>query len=138
MHLAAETGTGQSVYSTARYADANVLGTATLSDAFTHCRSTLETGVVASSRAVYGEVGGESPVRFIHEAALRIQNGQSAVAAIVGAEAQYTVAGAMKGNVNLSHWAERDKKAVLLTGREFSAPVAVDHGLCIPTHVYPV
>jgi dTDP-L-rhamnose 4-epimerase len=55
LHLAAETGTGQSVYSTARYADANVLGTATLCDAFTHCRSTLETVVVASSRAVYGE-----------------------------------------------------------------------------------
>lgn len=89
------------------------------------------------ARAVYGEVGGESPVRFIHEAALRIQRGHSAVAAVVGAEAQYTVAAAMKNGVNLP-WSERDRKAVLLTGREFSAPVAVDHGLCIPTHVYPL
>jgi dTDP-L-rhamnose 4-epimerase len=55
LHLAAETGTGQSVYSTARYADANVVGTATLCDALAHCRATLETVLVASSRAVYGE-----------------------------------------------------------------------------------
>lgn len=55
LHLAAETGTGQSVYSTARYADANVLGTATLCDAFAACGTMLETVVVASSRAIYGE-----------------------------------------------------------------------------------
>jgi nucleoside-diphosphate-sugar epimerase len=51
LHLAAETGTGQSTYSTARYADANVLGTATLCDAIARCRATVETVVVASSRA---------------------------------------------------------------------------------------
>lgn len=89
------------------------------------------------ARACYGEVGGESPVRFIHEAALRIQRGESQLAAIVGAEATYTTAAAMKAGVNLP-WAERDKKAQLLTGREFSAPVAVDHGVCIPTNVYPL
>lgn len=55
LHLAAETGTGQSIYNTARYAEANVLGTATLCDALARCRSTLETVVVASSRAIYGE-----------------------------------------------------------------------------------
>jgi dTDP-L-rhamnose 4-epimerase len=55
LHLAAETGTGQSVYSTARYADANVLGTAVLCDALARCRSSLKTVVVASSRAIYGE-----------------------------------------------------------------------------------
>ena len=87
--------------------------------------------------AYYGEAGGESPVRFIHEAALRIQRGECAVAAVVGAEAQYTVAAALRNKVNLD-WAERDRRAVLLTGREFSAPVAVDHGLCIPAYVYPL
>lgn len=91
---------------------------------------------VQPKHAYYGEAGGESPVRFIHEAALRIQRGESVVAAVVGAEAQYTVAAAMKGNVNLP-WANRDKQAKLLTGREFSAPVAVDHGVAIPTNVYP-
>ena len=55
LHLAAETGTGQSTYSIARYADANVLGTATLCDAIARCRATVKTVVVASSRAIYGE-----------------------------------------------------------------------------------
>jgi len=55
LHLAAETGTGQSVYSAARYAEANVLATARLSDALVDCRDTLQTVVVASSRAIYGE-----------------------------------------------------------------------------------
>jgi len=92
---------------------------------------------VSPRHARYGDVGGESPVRYLHEAALRIQRGESTVAAVVGAEAQYTVAGAIKANLNLA-WEERDKKAVILTGREFSAPVAVDHGVCIPTNVYPL
>lgn len=55
LHLAAETGTGQSVYNTARYVDANVLATATLCDAIADCRPQLRTVVVASSRAIYGE-----------------------------------------------------------------------------------
>lgn len=62
LHLAAETGTGQSVYSAARYAEANVLGTARLSDALFHCRDTIETVVVASSRAIYGEGRCHCPV----------------------------------------------------------------------------
>ena len=45
---------------------------------------------VAPGYARYGEVGGESPVRFIHEAALRIARGEAKVAAVVGAEASYT------------------------------------------------
>jgi dTDP-L-rhamnose 4-epimerase len=59
LHLAAETGTGQSVYSAARYVEANVLATARLSDAFLQCRDMLETVVVASSRAIYGEGRGQ-------------------------------------------------------------------------------
>jgi dTDP-L-rhamnose 4-epimerase len=55
LHLAAETGTSQSVYSAARYAEANVLATARLTDALMECRGILETVVVASSRAIYGE-----------------------------------------------------------------------------------
>ncbi len=93
---------------------------------------------ITPRHSYYGEAGGESPVRFIHEAALRIQRGEAVAAAVVGAESQYTVAAAMKGNVNLVGWAERDTKAKLLSGREFSAPVAVDHGVCIPTQVYPL
>ncbi len=55
VHLAAETGTGQSMYQVARYTEVNVQGTAILLDILTNCSHTVEKVVVASSRAIYGE-----------------------------------------------------------------------------------
>lgn len=57
IHLAAETGTGQSMYEIDRYFSVNVQGTATMLDLLqnTDCAPSLRTIVVASSRAVYGE-----------------------------------------------------------------------------------
>ena len=54
VHLAAETGTGQSLTEATRHASANVVGTTQLLDAFAR-RGGLEQVVLASSRAVYGE-----------------------------------------------------------------------------------
>jgi dTDP-L-rhamnose 4-epimerase len=56
VHLAAETGTGQSMYAIQRYANVNLQGTATLLDIIVNDRPTrLRKLVVASSRAIYGE-----------------------------------------------------------------------------------
>ena len=57
VHLAAETGTGQSMYEIKRYFSVNVQGTATLLDLLQNddCGKSLRSIVVASSRAVYGE-----------------------------------------------------------------------------------
>jgi len=56
VHLAAETGTGQSMYEISRYTDVNLGGTAAILDALlNHRRLRLRKIVVASSRAVYGE-----------------------------------------------------------------------------------
>jgi dTDP-L-rhamnose 4-epimerase len=57
IHLAAETGTGQSMYEIDRYFSVNVQGTATILDLLqnTNCAPNLSNIVVASSRAVYGE-----------------------------------------------------------------------------------
>jgi dTDP-L-rhamnose 4-epimerase len=56
LHLAAETGTGQSMYAIQRYANVNLQGTATLLDIIVNSRPTrLRKLVVASSRAIYGE-----------------------------------------------------------------------------------
>jgi dTDP-L-rhamnose 4-epimerase len=56
IHLAAETGTGQSMYAVQRYANVNLQGTATLLDIVVNNRPpTLRKIVVASSRAIYGE-----------------------------------------------------------------------------------
>lgn len=56
VHLAAETGTGQSMYAIEHYADVNLQGTAVLLDLLVNERpATLRKLVVASSRAIYGE-----------------------------------------------------------------------------------
>jgi dTDP-L-rhamnose 4-epimerase len=55
VHLAAETGTGQSMYEVAKYVDTNVRGTALLLDELVNGRCTIRKVVVASSRAIYGE-----------------------------------------------------------------------------------
>ncbi len=57
VHLAAETGTGQSMYEIERYFSVNVQGTAVLLDLLQNddCGKTVSSVVVASSRAVYGE-----------------------------------------------------------------------------------
>jgi dTDP-L-rhamnose 4-epimerase len=56
VHLAAETGTGQSMYQIARYSDVNIQGTATLMDLLVNDRDLeIQKVVVASSRATYGE-----------------------------------------------------------------------------------
>ena len=55
VHLAAETGTGQSMYEVTKYFDVNVMGTAHLLDYLTNESHKIEKVIVASSRAVYGE-----------------------------------------------------------------------------------
>lgn len=57
IHLAAETGTGQSMYEIDRYFSVNVQGTAVLLDILQNEKSaaSVESIVVASSRAIYGE-----------------------------------------------------------------------------------
>lgn len=55
VHLAAETGTGQSMYAISRYTDTNVGGTAALLNYLANKRHGVEKIILASSRAVYGE-----------------------------------------------------------------------------------
>jgi len=55
VHLAAETGTGQSMYQISRYTDVNIEGTSSLLEALGRTKNKPERIVVASSRAIYGE-----------------------------------------------------------------------------------
>ena len=55
VHLAAETGTGQSMYAIQHYSDVNIGGTALLLDLIANEPFPIRKIVVASSRAVYGE-----------------------------------------------------------------------------------
>jgi dTDP-L-rhamnose 4-epimerase len=55
VHLAAETGTGQSMYEIARYDRVNSYGTAQLLDVLANSRHEVKKLVLASSRSIYGE-----------------------------------------------------------------------------------
>lgn len=55
VHLAAETGTGQSMYEINKYVDVNIGGTAKLMEVITNEINQVKKVVVAASRAVYGE-----------------------------------------------------------------------------------
>lgn len=55
IHLAAETGTGQSMYEIEKYSNVNVSGTALILDVLVNKKIKLKKFILASSRAVYGE-----------------------------------------------------------------------------------
>lgn len=55
VHLAAETGTGHSMYNIERYVDVNVRGTSLLLDILANGKNKVRKIIVASSRAIYGE-----------------------------------------------------------------------------------
>lgn len=55
IHLAAETGTGQSMYQIARYNQVNTQGTAVLLDILANKKHSVTKVILASSRSIYGE-----------------------------------------------------------------------------------
>ena len=74
---------------------------------------------ISPAHAFYGPVGGESPIRYLHEAAQRIARGECGVAAVCGAEAQSTATKAERAGVTLpwtpfAHDAEEPKRGAAL------------------------
>jgi dTDP-L-rhamnose 4-epimerase len=70
-HLAAETGTGQSMYQIGHYVSVNDMGTATLLEAMAKCAARPRQVVLASSRSVYGEgayVALDAPEKLVRPA----------------------------------------------------------------------
>jgi dTDP-L-rhamnose 4-epimerase len=61
VHLAAETGTGQSMYRVRHYTDVNIGATASLMELLLTGKFPVQNVVVASSRAVYGEGAARCP-----------------------------------------------------------------------------
>ena len=56
IHLAAETGTGESMYKIEKYTDVNIKGTSILLDILTNAKDhSIEKIIIASSRSIYGE-----------------------------------------------------------------------------------
>jgi acetyl-CoA C-acetyltransferase len=93
---------------------------------------------IKPAHAYYGPVGGESPIRYLHEAAKRIARGECSVAAVCGAEAQSTATKAERAKIELpwtpfAHDVEEPKR-----GAAFQKPIAVKLGVFRPVTVYPL
>lgn len=93
---------------------------------------------ITPSHCFYGPVGGESPIRFLHEAAQRIARGEAKVAVVCGAEAQSTATKAERAKVALpwtpfAHDVPEPKR-----GAAFQKPLAVTLGVFRPITVYPL
>ncbi|HEY8333626.1 MAG TPA: acetyl-CoA acetyltransferase [Tardiphaga sp.] len=87
--------------------------------------------------AYYGPVGGESPIRYIHEAAQRIARGEASVAAICGAEAQSTATKAERAGVTLPWPPFAHDAPEPLRGANYQKPMASQLGVAKPVTVYP-
>jgi acetyl-CoA C-acetyltransferase len=93
---------------------------------------------IKPAHAYYGPVGGESPIRYLHEAAQRIARGECSVAAVCGAEAQSTATKAERAGLTLpwtpfAHDVPEPKR-----GAAFQKPIAVKLGVFRPVTVYPL
>jgi acetyl-CoA C-acetyltransferase len=93
---------------------------------------------IAPARKAYGPYGGESPVRFIHEAAARIAAGTSRVALIVSAEAQYARTRSVKEGwtPDWTPMAPREENRFDPTG--VVDALASRQGVLSPAQVYPL
>src|SRR3954454_24510134 len=93
---------------------------------------------IKPSHCFYGPVGGESPIRYLHEAAQRIARGETKVAVVCGAEAQSTATKAERAGFTLpwtpfAHDVPEPKR-----GAAFQKPIAVKLGVFRPITVYPL
>src|SRR4051812_33662577 len=93
---------------------------------------------IKPSHCFYGPVGGESPIRYLHQAAQRIARGETKVAVVCGAEAQSTATKADRAKVTLpwtpfAHDVPEPKR-----GAAFQKPLAVALGVFRPITVYPL
>lgn len=93
---------------------------------------------IKPKHAYYGPVGGESPIRYLHEAAQRIARGESSVAAVCGAEAQSTATKAERAGVTLPWTPFAHDAPEPLRGASYQKPTAVKLGVFRPITVYPL
>lgn len=93
---------------------------------------------IKPAHAVYGPVGGESPIRYLHEAAKRIARGECSVAAICGAESQSTATKAERAGIELPWTPFAHDAPVSPRSASFQKPMATTLGVAKPVTVYPI
>lgn len=92
---------------------------------------------IGPCHAVLGEGSGNGPTRELHNAALRVQRGESKVALVCGAEAQWSVDQARKAGIRLPWQGVQDAPEVF-RAPAYANSLALKYGVLIPTQVYPL
>src|SRR5882724_8216948 len=93
---------------------------------------------VSPAHNCYGPVGGESPIRYLHQAAQRIARGECSVAAVCGAEAQSSATKAERAGIKLPWTPFASDVEEPKRGAVFQKPLAVKLGVFRPITVYPL
>jgi acetyl-CoA C-acetyltransferase len=93
---------------------------------------------IAPAHCHYGPVGGESPIRYLHEAAQRVARGECQVAAVCGAEAQSSATKAARAGITLPWTPFAQDVPDPKRGAAFQKPLAVKLGVFRPITVYPL
>jgi len=94
---------------------------------------------IRPGRLVNASMGGETPVRLIHEAALRIAAGQGLTSLIVGGEAMSAIAKARRQGLTLD-WtpiASRERACRFANDAIATRPLARSLGIREPVQMYP-
>ena len=91
------------------------------------------------ARAIYGNVGGNTPQKYINEMAEEIAEGRSEVVLLAGSEAIKTAQRALREGIELD-WQEEDDGSLedRGIGEALSTPHEFEHGLGVPIQTYPL
>lgn len=95
---------------------------------------------IAPARQTNASMGGETPIRLIHDAAVRIARGEQQVAAIVGGEALHAMNKARKEKLALN-WtplASKERAVRFPSSRFEMSPIARELGVTDPAQIYPL
>jgi acetyl-CoA C-acetyltransferase len=92
------------------------------------------------ARKTNASMGGETPIRLIHEAALRIAAGEQRAAAIVGGEAMHSASNARKTKtpLNWTPLAGHDEAVRFPSSRYALSKPAIALGMHDPAQIYPL
>ncbi|WP_026942401.1 hypothetical protein [Hellea balneolensis] len=93
---------------------------------------------ISPKRAVLGPSGGQTPLKYIHEAAINIAEGRSKVAAVVGGEAQYSLVSAQRAG-QMPSWSPFASDGPNFADTPGAIhPLSLQLGLYLPLNIYPL
>ncbi len=93
---------------------------------------------ISPKRAVLGPSGGQTPLKYIHEAAINIAEGRCKVSAIVGGEAQYSLVSAQRSG-QMPPWSPFANDGPNFADTPGAIhPLSLQLGLYLPLNIYPL